>query len=139
MPEATRSYANIEFLQGADYVLVITMDSGTAFTNKTYRATVVRDASGTDFTGSTSTGKLEITETETSNVGQVITAGGGSSTPTITVKFYGTVTDDLPDDFEGYWDLVEKDVSSTTAGHAAIYTRQMEGDVVVRNMATAPF
>ena len=135
MPETTRAYANMELVQGSDYQLVVTMDASYDFTNKTYQATIVKDFSGTAFNGDTGgNGKILITESNVAGVGQITLAGSGGDTPTITVKVYGIRTDDLDDDFEGFWDLLENDGSTP-----AVYTRQTEGEVVVRNAATAVF
>tara|TARA_R100001530_G_scaffold97632_1_gene67877 strand:+ start:956 stop:1369 length:414 start_codon:yes stop_codon:yes gene_type:complete len=137
MPETARAFANMELVQGADYELVVTMDALYSFTSpntKTYRATIVKDFCGTAFNGETATGKILITQSNEAGVGQITLAGSGGATPTITVKVYGIKTEDLDDDFEGFWDLLENDGSTP-----AVYTRQTEGEVVVRNMATAPF
>tara|TARA_Y100001951_G_C11130955_1_gene178207 strand:- start:91 stop:504 length:414 start_codon:yes stop_codon:yes gene_type:complete len=137
MPETTRAFANMELVQGADYELVVTMDEDYNFTDpttRTYQATIVKDFSGTAFNGETATGKILITQSDVAGVGQITLAGSGGDTPTITVKIYGIKTDDLDDDFEGFWDLLENDGSTP-----AVYTRQTEGEVVVRNAATAAF
>ena len=137
MPETTRAFANMELVQGADYELVVTMDEDYNFTDpttRTYQATIVKDFSGTAFNGETATGKILITQSDVAGVGQITLAGSGGDTPTITVKIYGIKTDDLDDDFEGFWDLLENDGSTP-----AVYTRQTEGEVVVRNAATAVF
>lgn len=137
MPETTRAFANMELVQGADYELVVTMDEDYNFTDpttRTYQATIVKDFSGTAFTGETATGKILITQSNVAGVGQITLAGSGGDTPTITVKVYGIKTDDLDDDFEGFWDLLENDGSTP-----AVYTRQTEGEVVVRNAATVAF
>ena len=137
MPETTRAFANMELVQGADYELVVTMDEDYNFTSpttRTYQATIVKDFSGTAFNGETATGKILITQSNVAGVGQITLAGSGGATPTITVKIYGIKTDDLDDDFEGFWDLLENDGSTP-----AVYTRQSEGVVVVRNAATAVF
>ena len=138
MPETTRAFANMELVQGADYELVVTMDEDYNFTSpttRTYQATIVKDFSGTAFNGDTGgNGKILITQSNVAGVGHITLAGSGGATPTITVKIYGIKTDDLDDDFEGFWDLLENDGSSP-----AVYTRQTEGEVVVRNAATAAF
>ena len=43
MPEASRTFANLELKQGEDYELVITMDSGYSTLNKSYQARIVKD------------------------------------------------------------------------------------------------
>ena len=138
MPETQREFANMELVQGSDYELVVTMDANYHFTSsatKTYQATIVKDFSGTAFNGDTGgNGKIVITQSNVAGVGQITLAGSNGDTPTITIKIYGIKTDDLDDDFEGYWDLLENDGSSP-----AVYTRQTEGEVVVRNAATAVF
>ena len=59
MPITDKTYGNMEIIQGSDFDIVITMDDTHQWNNKKYRVTIVKDFSGTDFTGSTSTGKLE--------------------------------------------------------------------------------
>ena len=54
MPETTKTYANIEILQGADYEITVTLDGNTD--TKSYMVTIVKDFTGdTDFGGSRQT------------------------------------------------------------------------------------
>tara|TARA_R110002020_G_scaffold179227_3_gene372374 strand:- start:1004 stop:1642 length:639 start_codon:yes stop_codon:yes gene_type:complete len=68
----------------------------------------------------------------TENTGGTVTNLSGDSSASITVSLTAAETEALPDDFEGYWDLVEKDTSSGSAK----YTRQAEGEVLVINVGT---
>ena len=212
MPEASRTFANLELKQGEDYELVITMDSGYSTLNKSYQARIVKDFSGTTFqhlndagdgnettafeamtvasadantitgvtTDSPSAGTVFIfTKTShgfsagdtvslsgftelttlnglqtqiatvpnsesftldgvfrgsqtTENTGGTVTNLSGDTAASITVSLTAAETEALPDDFEGYWDLVEKDTSPTPDS----YTRQAEGEVIVFNAAS---
>lgn len=208
MPEASRTFANLELKQGEDYELVITMDSGYSTLNKTYQAKIVKDFSGTTFASLGGTAAFEamtvasadantLTDvvTDAPSAGAVFTftkashglstgdtvslsgftqlttlnglqtqvlngdatdtftlegvfkgsqaqetsTGGtvvnltGDTTPSITISLTAAQTEALPDDFEGYWDLLE----STSGG--ASYIRQAEGEVLVINSATSTF
>ena len=151
MPETAKSYSNMEIIQGSDYELVITMDDTHEWNNKKYRVTIVKDFSGTDFAGSTTAGRLEfgdaqvavngtITNSTDSGIGNITIGGttldGSSRTGgTITIKIDQAKTGALPDDFDGYWDILEASpISSPTE-----YTRQAQGEVYINTMATAPY
>ena len=123
MPNTTSTIANIVLKQSEDYELIITMDSTYTTTNKTYQAKVVKDFDGTSFTHSGSS--------VTSVSG---TVAADNSAKTITVSFTAAQTQGFPNNFEGYWDLLEKDTTSGTK-----YTRQAEGEVDVLNSATPTF
>ena len=122
MPETSRTFANIEIKQGEDYELVITMDSTWVTTNKSWQCRIVKDFSGTTFTSADGAGQAY----------EEMTVAGDNSAKTITLSLTSAQTAGLPDDFEGYWDLVEKDTSPTPDS----YTRQAEGEVIVFNAAS---
>ena len=120
MPETSRTFANIELKQGEDYELVVTMDSSWVTTNKTWSANIVKDYDRTAFTHSGSS---------VNNLAMDV--AGDNSAKTITLTLTAAQTQGFPDDFEGYWDIIEKD---TTLGTK--YTKQVEGEVIVWNSGT---
>jgi len=159
MPETTKSYSNLEIIQGSDYEIVITMDDTHQWNDKKYRVTIVKDFDNTTFDGSiqsegANTGKLAfgdasvhpttgvVTNVETTDVGAItinpktdpqsepFTRTGG----TITIKVDREKTKLLSDDFEGYWDVLE----ATPLASSTEFTRQGQGEVYVNAMATAP-
>tara|TARA_R110002012_G_C11624810_1_gene609351 strand:- start:1416 stop:1832 length:417 start_codon:yes stop_codon:yes gene_type:complete len=128
MPETTKTYANIEVLQGADYEMTITLDSAT--TNKTYVMMVRKDFTGaTDFGGrnQTSPFRTEIYETDDTDYGK-LTATDSGTVYTVKIKLYAAWTETLDDDFDGYWEIVEKDSSS--------YSRIAQGEFYINNSAS---
>ena len=207
MPEASRTFANLELKQGEDYELVITMDSGYSTLNKQYQARIVKDFSGTTFASLGETAAFEAMTHSTADANtltnvtaaasgagvvftftkashglstgdtvslsgftqlttlnglqtQVLdgsqsgtftlegvfrgnqtseTSGGtvvnlsGDISPSITVSLTAAQTQALPDDFEGYCELLEKDTSTGK------FVRQAEGEVIVINAATVTF
>ena len=129
MPETTKTFANMEILQGADYEIIITLDSAT--NGKTYVMMVRKDFTGaTDFGGSNSGGapyRTEIYETDDANYGK-LTATDADTTYTVKVNLHAAWTETLDDDFDGYWELVEK---SGTA-----YSRIAQGEFYINNSAS---
>lgn len=131
MPETSKTYANIEILQGADYEITVTLDNNT--NSKSYMVTIVRDYTGsTDFGGrghgngtSADPYRTEITETNVSTIGQLITSDG---TATVQLKLYAQWTETLDDDFDGFWEMVEKDGTS--------YSRIAQGEIYVNNSSS---
>jgi hypothetical protein len=137
MPETTKTYANIEILQGADYEITVTLDGNTD--TKSYMVTIVKDFTGaTDFGGSlqgdgssSQPYRAEVTETE-NGVGQLITSNG---TKTVQLKLKASWTETLDDGFDGFWEMVEKDPS--TAGQASYeYKRIAQGEIYVSKSAS---
>lgn len=123
MPETSRTFANIELKQGEDYELVITMDSSWTVSNKTYSANIVKDYDRTAFTHSgSSVNNLAMTVAE------------DNSAKTLTLTLTAAQTQGFPDDFEGYWDLIERD--TTSGSSPGKYTKQVEGEVIVWNSGT---
>ena len=120
MPETSRTFANIELKQGEDYELVIEMDSTWTNSNKSYSANIVKDYDRTTFTHAGSGVAL-----------LAMTVAEDNSAKTITLTLTAVQTQGFPDDFEGYWDLIEKDTSSGTK-----HTREVEGEVIVWNSGT---
>ena len=129
-PSQSKTYANVEMKQGEDYELILTMSSPWTSANKTYKSNIVKDFSGTSFTGpkldSGAWGSDTVTSVEFDSVVAAGTDGG-----TITLKMAGTKTQLFSDEFEGYWDLLEKDSTSGT-----VYIKQAQGEVSVDSTAT---
>ena len=118
----------MEILQGADYEITITLDSAT--TGKTYVMMVRKDFTGaTDFGGrnATSPYRTEIYETDDANYGK-LTATDSGTTYTVKVNLHAAWTETLDDDFDGYWEIVEKDSSS--------YSRIAQGEFYINNSAS---
>jgi len=137
MPETTKTYANIEILQGADYEITVTLDGNTD--TKSYMVTIVKDYTGsTDFGGSlqgdgSSSQPYRVEVTETANtVGELVTSNG---TKTVQLKLNAAWTETLDDGFDGFWEMVEKDPS--TAGQTSYqYKRIAQGEIYVNKSAS---
>jgi|TARA_Y100000310_G_scaffold172945_2_gene173062 hypothetical protein len=145
MPEASKSYANWEILQDADSDISIQFNDEYPIDNYTYKARIVKDFDATTFAlGSAgSIDYIEITQSAVTAApssgvqvyGAITKSGGdGSSgaTPILTVTLYAIQTKEMPNSFEGKWDLLELDDSGG-------YIRQTQGDVIVNNSATERF
>ena len=124
MPETSRTFANIELKQGEDYELVITMDSSWVTTNKTWAANIFKDYDRTSFTHSGSSVAIVAMD-----------VAGDNSAKTITVTLTAAQTQGFPDDFEGYWDIIERD--TTSGSSPGKYTKEVEGEVIVWNAGTS--
>ena len=151
MPITNKTYGNMEIIQGSDFDIVLSMDDTHQWNDKKYRVTIVKDFSGTDFAGSTAYGKLEfgdaqvdsdgvITYSSDTNIGNITIggttlAGSVRTGGTITIRVDQAKTALLPDDFDGYWDILE----ATPISSSTEYTRQGQGEVYVNTMATAPY
>lgn len=137
MPETTKTYANIEILQGADYQMTLTLDSPT--TNKSYLMTIRKDFTGaTSFGGmnggdgsSSSAYRTEIYETDDTSYGK-LTASDSGTTYTVVIKLYGVWTSSLDDGFDGKWEMIEEDTSTSPDS----FTRIAQGDIYVNNTTT---
>tara|TARA_R110000751_G_scaffold7560_1_gene30752 strand:- start:2064 stop:2504 length:441 start_codon:yes stop_codon:yes gene_type:complete len=139
MPETTKTYANMEILQGADYTITITLDDASDTEDKNYLLTICKDFTGdTDFGGrkngdgtSSSPFRTEITETNQATVG-ILTAPNNSNNKEIAINLYAVWTESLDDNFDGYWELAEKD----TGVSPAKYTRIAQGEIYVSESAS---
>jgi len=137
MPETTKTYANIEILQGADYEMTVTLDSAT--TNKSYMLTICKDYIGsTDFGGrndgagtSSDPYRTQITETNIATLGKLVATDSGT-TYTVTLNLYAQWTETLDDGFDGFWELVERDATTTPDSYARI----AQGEVYVSKTAS---
>ena len=153
MPETTKTFANMEILQGADFEMIITLDTPTKIydangnldstygsAGKGYMLTICKDFTGaTDFSGSNSGGapyRTEIHETNDDNYGKLTaTDSNGIATDsvhTIKINLYAVWTESLPDDFDGYWELVERDRSKTPDAYARI----AQGEIYISKSAS---
>ena len=131
-------YADIELQQNADFQMTITLDSSHTMTsNHKYAAVIVKDYKHSSFTGP---GKSQGTDgTAASN--DVWASGSQNEVhfDIVADRGDGTVVLTLPaaaiqyfdDDFEGHWDLVEKDDQAADA-----WVRHIQGDVYISKAAT---
>jgi len=139
MPETTKTYANMEILQGADYTITITLDDASNTLNKNYLLTISKDFTGsTDFGGrthgdgsSSEPYRAVVTETNQVSIG-VLTAPNSNSNKEIKLNLYAVWTESLADDFDGYWELAEKN----TGVSPATYTRIAQGEIYVSESAS---
>ena len=137
MPETTKTYANMEILQGADYQMILTLDAVTA--NKSYLMTIRKDFTGsTDFGGSASGDgtagnayRTEIYETDDASYGKLTSSDSGT-TYIVTIDLYAAWTDTLDNGFDGKWEMIEEDTSTSPDS----FTRIAQGDIYVNNTAT---
>ena len=133
MPETTKTFANIEILQGADYEMTVTLDSVTDA--KSYMVTISKDFTGaTDFGGSTlgdgtsgSPYRTEVTEANQATIGRLLSDDTGT-VYTVKLFVYAQWTELLDDDFDGFWEMVEKDSTS--------YSRIAQGEIYVSKSAS---
>ena len=133
MPETTKTYADMEILQGADYNMTITLDSATS--GKSYLLTICKDYTGsTDFGGrtdgdgtSSNPYRTQVSSTNVANRGKLVASDSGTDY-TVAITLYAEWTESLDDGFDGKWELVEKDSSA--------YTRIAQGDIYVDNSAS---
>lgn len=132
-------YQDIEIQQSSDFTNVITFDSThTMDANKQFVGKIQIDYSNSTFTGpqksNNSVGTQANDDTwESATVTQtyfdVVASISGN---TVTLTLPAEATQYFTDGFEGVWELLEKDV--TTVANP-IYTREIQGDVVISNSA----
>jgi hypothetical protein len=138
---SSNQYQDIEIQQSSDFTNVITFDSTHTMDAERYFVGKIQiDFANSTFTGPQKTG---------ANSGVVGTEGSNDvwESATVTQTYFdvvasisgNTVTLTLPaeatqyftDDFEGVWELLEKD----TTGSGVTYTRQIQGDVLISKSA----
>ena len=138
---SSNQYQDIEIQQSSDFTNVITFDSThTMDAERHFVGKIQIDFANSTFTGPQKTG---------ANSGVVGTEGSNDvwESATVTQTYFdvvasisgNTVTLTLPaeatqyftDDFEGVWELLEKD----TTGRGVTYTRQIQGDVLISKSA----
>lgn len=93
-------YSNIEIFQGEDFSMEVDLGVGYTMTNKEWKAFL------SDSYSSSTRNEFTLT----------------SSGTKLTLKLTKDQTQSLVDDFDGYWDLMEKDTENST------YTRILQGE-----------
>jgi hypothetical protein len=123
------TYTDIQILQNHDFEMVMTFDDLDILSTHEYAAVIALDKEHTEFQGPSWSGSAW-------SQGAVnvvpLTIVADQSADTVTISLPGIATRFFTDTFEGVWDLVQKD----TSGAADVYTRQVQGDVVVSAGAT---
>ena len=102
-------YSNIEIFQGEDFEMTVDLSADTAysFTNKTFKAFLAADY------------KAATTRVE------FAISGIDASAKTMKLKLTKDQTQSLADDFDGFWDIMSKD--SSTSEHQ----RLLQGEAKV--------
>ena len=133
---SANQYQDIEIQQGADFENVITfevshgMDAQKEFVGKIQKDFAnstftgpkkVNNAYGTQANDDNWQSNSSITEIQFDLVASI-------SGRTVTLTLPAEATQHFTDDFEGVWELVEKDV---TVNANPVYTRHIQGDVVI--------
>lgn len=130
---SANQYQDLELQQNSDFSATISFDTThTMSSTMSYAAVIIKDYDHTSFTGPSKTTGTNGTASgsdvwESGSVNQVyfdIVADRSANSVVITLP--AEAIQYFADDFEGYWDLVEKD----SAGGGA-YIRQIQGDVVI--------
>ena len=139
---SSNQYQDIEIQQSSDFENIVTFDSThTMNTNKTFVGKIQKDFANSTFTGPQKTGansgvvgtwahnNVWESATVTQTYFDLIASVSGN---TVTLTLPAEATQYFTDGFEGVWELLEKDL--TTANNP-IYTRQIQGDVVISDSA----
>jgi len=133
---SANQYQDLELQQNSDFSATISFDTThTMSSTMSYAAVIIKDYDHTAFTGPQKTEDSQgvngtasgSDEWESANVTEVyfdIVADRSANSVVITLP--AEAIQYFADDFEGYWDLVEKDSSGGGA-----YVRQIQGDVVI--------
>lgn len=130
---SANQYQDLELQQNSDFSATIEFDdTHTMSSTMSYAAVIVTDYDHTSFTGPNKTTGTDGTASgsdvwESGTVTEVhfdVVADRNANSVVITLP--AEAIQYFADDFEGYWDLVEKD----SAGGDA-YIRQIQGDVVI--------
>ena len=136
---SANQYQDIEIQQGADFENVITFETSHGMdTDKQFVGKIQKDFANSTFTGPQKSNNTVGTQAnndnwESATVTQIyfdLVASVSGNTETLTLP--AEATQYFTDDFEGVWELSEKDV--TTAANP-IYTRHIQGDVVISKSA----
>lgn len=153
MPETAKTYANIEILKGSDFEMEIELDEVT--TNKSYIMIVRKDFTGnTDFGGSNSAAinalnssipvlpyRAEFYESakdgtagsnDTLYSAQYLQGRITATAKLLKINLYASWTETLDNDFDGYWEMVERDTSTSPES----YSRIAQGEFYVNNSAS---
>jgi len=126
----SENYTDIQILQNHDFEMVITFDDLDIKEGHYFAAVIAKDKEHSTFTGP----NLSNGSYSSSNAMNVVELEieADRTADTVTISLPGVATQYFTDDFEGVWDLVLKD----TSGEDDVYTRQVQGDVVVSAGAT---
>ena len=133
---SANQYQDIEIQQGADFENQITFDVSHGMdAQKQFVGKIQKDFANSTFTGPKKNNNTVGTQAnddswiENSTITEIQFDLVASVTgKTVTLTLPAEATQFFTDDFEGVWELVEKDV--TTAANP-IYTRHIQGDVVI--------
>lgn len=133
------TYQDIQILQNHNFQNVITFDATHTMTNTmSYAAVISKDKSHTAFTGPSKTTGTNGTRGnsdawQSASVTKIyFDVIADRSAKTVTLSLPAEATKLFTDDFEGVWDLVEKETSTNPDE----YVRQIQGDVVVSASVT---
>ena len=123
------TYTDIQILQNHDFEMVITFDELDIKDGHSFAAVIAKDKEHTAYEGPKLTGG-----TWSQNTINVVPLEieADRTADTVTISLPALATRFFTDTFEGVWDLVQQD----TTGEATVYTRQVQGDVVVSAGAT---
>ena len=134
------TYQDIQILQNHNFQNVITFDDTHTMTaTMSYSAVISLDKKHTQFTGpakgtgtkgTRSSNDEWISDTDATRILFDLVADRSAKTVTLTLPAEATKL--FTDDFEGVWDLVQKDTSTDPDE----YVRQIQGDVVVSASVT---
>ena len=123
------TYTDIQILQNHDFEVEITFDALDIKSTDSFAAVIALDKEHTEFQGPKWGGSAW--SQDAVNV-VPLTIIADQSADTVTISLPAIATRFFTDTFEGVWELVQKD----TSGAADVYTRQVQGDVVVSAGAT---
>tara|TARA_B100001094_G_C18097029_1_gene753542 strand:+ start:330 stop:791 length:462 start_codon:yes stop_codon:yes gene_type:complete len=134
---SSNQYQDIEIQQNSDFQNVITFDAAhTILTTMKYAAVIIKDYNHTAFTGpEKSNNQVGVAAAndnwQSGTVSKVhfdVVANRAAKTVTLTLP--AEATQYFPDNFEGHWDLVEKDDQANDA-----WVKHIQGDVIISNGA----
>ena len=124
------NYTDIQILQNHDFEMVITFDDLDIKDGHHFAAVIAKDKKHSTFTGPNLSGG-SYSSSDAMNVVE-LEIEADRSADTVTISLPADATQYFTDDFEGVWDLVQKD----TTGEDVVYTRQVQGDVIVSSGVT---
>ena len=124
------SYTDIQILQNHDFEVEISFDDLNIVEGHSFAAVIAKDKEHSTFTGPNLSGGT-YSSSDAMNVVE-LEIEADRSADTVTISLPASATRYFTDDFEGVWDLVQKD----TTGEGTVYTRQVQGDVIVSSGVT---
>tara|TARA_R100000152_G_C6652083_1_gene93407 strand:+ start:75 stop:542 length:468 start_codon:yes stop_codon:yes gene_type:complete len=136
---SSNQYQDIELQQNADFTNVITLDSSYTMTSDMkYAAVIVKDYKHSAFTGPGKTGNgvngtpADNDQWASGNQNEVhFDVVANRAAKTITLTLPAEAIQHFNDDFEGHWDLVEKNDLTNDK-----WVRHIQGDVIISKGAT---